>query len=73
MPAPQSQTEPNAPNQRLGIVVSVDQEKGILSLVHSDRTCSHFHADPSLLGDLRIGGLVQALVNGRIVWTLRRL
>jgi hypothetical protein len=73
MPVPQLQTVPNAIEQKLGIVVSVDHEKGILTLVHSDGTCSHLTADPSLLDDLRIGGPVQALVKGTVVWTLRCL
>lgn len=73
MPVTQSQTVANTIEQKLGIVVSVEQEKGILTLVHSDGTCSHLTADPSLLDDLRIGGPVQALVKGTIVWTLRCL
>jgi hypothetical protein len=68
-----SQTEPKTIQQRLGVVAYVDQEKGILVLVCGDGTCSQFNAHASLLGDLRIGGPVLALVEGTNVWSLRRL
>jgi hypothetical protein len=73
MLSPQSQTLANTIEERLGIVVSVDRERGCLTLVHSDRTRSHLSADPNLLGNLRIGGPVWTLVQGTILRALRRL
>ena len=73
MPVLNQLTVPSTIEQKLGIVVSVEQEKGILTLVHSDGTCSHLTANPSLLGGIRLGGPVQALVKGTVVWTLRCL
>ncbi len=73
MPSPRVETLGNTVEQRMGIVMSVDQERGILTLVYGDGTRSHLSADPSLLNNLRIGGPVQALVEDTIVRTLRRL
>ncbi len=73
MPSSQSQTLANSMEEVLGIVVSVDRERGSLTLAHKDRTRSHLSADPILLGDLGIGGPVWTLVQGTIVRALRRL
>ncbi len=73
VPVAQSEVGPITLEQKLGIVVSVDQQKGILTLAFRDGTCSHLSVDPTLLAELRIGGPVQALVEDTIVRTLRRL
>ncbi len=72
MPALRSQTVPKALKEKVGIVVSVDPQEGILTLWHPDGPCAYF-THPSHLDALRIGGPVQALVDGRRVWGLRPL
>jgi hypothetical protein len=69
----QSETLPIPIEQRLGIVMSVELERGSLTLLHRNGVCSHLTADPSLLVGLRSGGPVLAQVEGAIVRTLRRL
>jgi hypothetical protein len=73
MPIPSSQTESNTVEEKIGIVVSVDLEKGILTLWHSDGARSYLNPGADLLGNLRIGGPVQALVDGTIIRALRCL
>jgi hypothetical protein len=73
MPIPSSQTESNTVEEKIGIVVSVDLEKGILTLWHSDGPRSYLSPGADLLANLRIGGPVQALVEGTIVRALRCL
>jgi hypothetical protein len=48
-------------------------EKGILTLWHSDGPRSYLSPGADLLANLRIGGPVQALVEGTIVRALRCL
>jgi hypothetical protein len=72
MPALWSQTVPNPLQERVGIVVAVDPQAGILTLWHPEGPCSYF-THPRQLDALRIGGPVQALVDGRSVWGLRSL
>ena len=73
MPIPGSQTESNTIQEKIGIVVSVDVEKGILILWHSDGPQSYLNPGADLLANLRIGGPVQALVEGTILRDLRCL
>jgi hypothetical protein len=56
----------------VGIVVAVDPQAGILTLWHPEGPCSYF-THPRQLDALRIGGPVQALIDGRSVWGLRSL
>lgn len=69
----QPHTAPSAIEWKLGIVMSVDPQRGLLTLRHRGGTCSHLNADPSLLGDLKIGGPVLVRVDRTIVRSLRRL
>ena len=64
---------PTSVERRVGIVASIDHEKGVLVLVHRDGTHSHLRADASLLRNLRIGGLVQVVLKGPMLWALRHL
>lgn len=73
MSVPHLPSDPTTLERKLGVVSLVDHEKGDLTLVHRDGTCSHLSADGSLLRDLRVGGLVQVLLKGPIVCTLPRL
>ena len=73
MPVPHSQSVPTSVRRRVGIVASIDHEKGVLILVHRGGTRSHLSADASLLRDLRIGGLVQVVLKGPMLWALRHL
>jgi hypothetical protein len=73
MAIPGSQTVSNTIEEKIGVVVSVDLEKGILTLWHNDGARSYFNPGADLLGNLRIGGPVQALVDGAIIRALRCL
>ena len=67
------QGAPTFVERRVGIVVSIDHEKGVLALVQRDGTRSSLCADASLLSERRIGGLVQVVLKGSRLWTLRHL
>jgi hypothetical protein len=74
MSAVQSEPLQSATTRRkLGVVVSFHQERGSLTLRHRDGTRSDLFADPILLGDLRIGSIVQVQVEGPVIRNLRRL
>ncbi len=73
MPIVQVGMERDCIESKLGVVVALDQDKGTLTLAYGDGTCSDLQANRSLLENLRIGGPVQVLVEGRTVLTLRRL
>ncbi len=73
MAIPRSQTVSSTIEEKIGIVVSVDLEKSILTLWHNDGAQSYFNPGADLLGNLRIGGPVQVLVDGTIIRALRSL
>ena len=74
MPDTRSQIESNAIEEKIGIVVSVDLEKGSLILWHRDGPRSYFNPGAALLANLRIGAPVQVVVvEGTILQALRCL
>ena len=73
MPDNRSQIESNAIEEKIGIVVTVDLEKGSLILWHRDGPQLYLNPGAVLLANLRIGGPVQAVVKGTILWALRCL
>ena len=57
----------------MGVVVAVDRDKGEIPLVYPGRTPSCLTAHPSLLKDVRKGGVVQVLTDGTVIRGLRCL
>ncbi len=58
---------------QLGVVVTVDRDKGEITLVHRGGLRSLLTAHPSLLKDVRVGGPVQVVTDGTVVTSLRCL
>jgi hypothetical protein len=63
----------HAPVPQVGVVVTVDQDTGEITLVHRGGTRSFLTADPSLLKDVRIGTPVQVVTDGTVIRALRCL
>ncbi len=63
----------SAPIARVGVVITVDREGGRITLVYRGGLSSCLTAHPSLLKDVRIGGPVQVVTDGRVIQSLRRL
>ncbi len=60
----------DTPTVLMGIVGAGDQERGALILERGDGTRSHHIGAPGLLGNIRAGDPVQAVVEGATVRTL---
>ena len=61
------------PLARVGIVITVDRDKGNITLLYRGGFKSLLTAHPTLLKDVRIGGPVQVVTDGSVVQSLRCL
>ncbi len=58
---------------QVGVVVTVDRDKGQITLVFRGGTRFCLTAHPSLLKDVRIGGPVHVVTDGAVIQSLRCL